>query len=141
MNARTVARAHLGDLAFTARCGARNALAEARYCRAIRLALLARTQGGGWWRVLRTLVSAYDVSTVCIGEHWFLIGPEDPRSLDRVPERARWAWYICGPSLDRSVNPSLSWEESVPGFSPDTALAYCQEWAEVVCAAQQRKAA
>ncbi|PXX53943.1 hypothetical protein DFR70_12664 [Nocardia tenerifensis] len=141
MTALAGARIPLDDLVFFARCGIRAARAELRYCRALRLALLVRAHGGGWRRVLRTLVGTYDVTTVCLGGHWFLIGPADPRTLDRAPERARWAWYICGPSLDRTVNPSLSWEESAPGFLPRTALAYCGEWADAVGAESPRRAA
>ncbi|MEV6360358.1 hypothetical protein [Nocardia asteroides] len=115
---------------------ARAIRAELSYCRAIRLALLARAHGGSWWRTLRTLACTYDVSALRIGEHWFLIGPQSPRTLDRWPEQGRWAWYICGPRLDRTTEPSLGREECAPGFSPTAALGFCREWSAAV--AQQR---
>ncbi|AVH20110.1 hypothetical protein [Nocardia cyriacigeorgica] len=139
MNARATTIA--ADLVYAVRYRVRNLCAELRYCRALRLALLVKADGADWRRVLHTLMATYDVSTVRVGEHWFLIGPQDPRTLDRLPEGNRWAWYVCGPSLSATVNPSLSWEETVPGFSPGTALDYCREWAEVAATTEQRSAA
>ncbi|MGV9679199.1 hypothetical protein ACWDSJ_28290 [Nocardia sp. NPDC003482] len=142
MSARRAGAATLvADLVFVIGCRGRALGAEVRYCRALRLALLARAQGRGWRRVLRTLFSTHAVTTARIGGHWFLIGPQDPRALDRVPERARWGWYICGPSLDRRITPPLSWEESVPGFLPATALNYCREWAQARASAEEQQVA
>ncbi|MBC7302091.1 MULTISPECIES: hypothetical protein [Nocardia] len=113
--------------------------AELSYCRAIRLALLARAHGGGWWRTLRTLVGTYDFSALHIGGHWFLIGPQSPRMLDRRPGQGRWAWYIYGPSLHRTPDRSLGREECAPGFSPTAALTFCQEWSDAARQAHQQR--
>ena len=135
MSARITAGA--ANLAYALRWRIRTIHVELRYCRALRLALLAKAQGGGWWRAAGALRATHDVTTVRLDGYWFLVGPQDPRSLERLPDPVRWAWYVCGPSLSATVNPSLSWEESVPGFSPRMVLDYCREWADVAASAER----
>ncbi|MGW5317773.1 hypothetical protein ACWEVD_01205 [Nocardia thailandica] len=98
-------------------------ITELRCQRRIRGARLRLATGMPLREVLRGL-TIYDGDMVRVGEHYFLISPEDPHDTEG------WTWWVCGPVADpsgRVISP-MAHETWIPGHGPHRVLAFCSGW-------------